>query len=123
MVLANVAAAEELERQHLPCMYRVHAPPSDEKLEALRSFLDGIGISLPPGDQLHPRDLDRVLRKAAGTADAPLVNEIVLRSQSGGIRRRQYRPFRPGFEPICAFHQPDPPLRRFAGAPRADLRA
>src|SRR6202012_1875581 len=36
MVLANVAAAEELERLHAPCMYRVHAPPSDEKLDALR---------------------------------------------------------------------------------------
>ena len=63
-------------------MYRVHAPPSDEKLAALRGFLNGIGISLPPGNQLHPRDLDRVLRKAADTADAQLVNEIMLRSQS-----------------------------------------
>ena len=41
MVLANVAAAEELERLHQPCMYRVHAPPSDEKLAALRDFLHG----------------------------------------------------------------------------------
>ena len=51
MVLANVAAAEELERLHQPCMYRVHAPPSEEKLEALRDFLHGFDISLPPGDQ------------------------------------------------------------------------
>ncbi|MCL2430265.1 MAG: RNB domain-containing ribonuclease, partial [Alphaproteobacteria bacterium] len=82
MVLANVAAAEELERRHAPCLYRVHAPPSKEKLEALRGFLNGMGISLPPGDRLHPRDLDRVLRKVAGTAEAPLVNEVMLRSQS-----------------------------------------
>jgi len=63
-------------------MYRVHAPPSDEKLAALRGFLHGLGISLPPGNQLHPRDLDRVLRKAAGTPDALVVNEVMLRSQS-----------------------------------------
>ncbi len=82
MVLANVAAAEELERRHQPAMYRVHAPPSEEKLGALRGFLGGIGISLPPGNQLHPRDLDRVLRGVAGTDAAPLVNEVMLRSQS-----------------------------------------
>lgn len=82
MVIANVAAAEELERRHAPCLYRVHAPPSKEKLEALRGFLHGMRISLPPGDQLHPRDLDRVLRKVAGTAEASLVNEVMLRSQS-----------------------------------------
>ena len=45
MVLANVAAAEELERLHQPCVYRVHAPPSEEKLEALRGFLRTLGIS------------------------------------------------------------------------------
>jgi ribonuclease R len=82
MVLANVAAAEELERLHAPCMYRVHAPPSDEKLEALRGFLSSLGVSLPPGNQLHPRDFDRVLRRYAGTTESQLISEVILRSQS-----------------------------------------
>jgi ribonuclease R len=82
MILANVAAAEELERLQRPCMYRVHAPPSDDKLEALRTVLHGLDLSLPPGDQLHPRDLDRLLQRVADTPEAPLINEIVLRSQS-----------------------------------------
>jgi ribonuclease R len=82
MVLANVCAAEELERLVRPCVYRVHPPPSDEKLEGLRAFLHGFDISLPPGNQIHPRDLDRVLKKVAGSEAAPLVNEVMLRSQS-----------------------------------------
>ena len=82
MVLANVAAAEELERLHQPAMYRVHAPPSEEKLASLRDFLHGLGISLPPGNQLHPRDLDRVLRRVTDTPESQLVNEVMLRSQS-----------------------------------------
>ena len=82
MILANVCAAEELERLHLPCMYRVHAPPSPEKLDNLRSFLNTLDISLAPGNKLHPRDLDRVLKLVAGTEKASLVNETVLRSQS-----------------------------------------
>jgi len=82
MVLANVAAAEELERLKRPCMYRVHAPPSDEKLANLRNFLASLDISLPIGRTLHPRDLDTVLKKVAGSEHAPLVNEVMLRSQS-----------------------------------------
>ena len=82
MVLANVAAAEELERLKRPCMYRVHAPPSDEKLANLRNFLATMDISLPAGNALHPRDLDHVLKKVAGTEQAPVVNEVMLRSQS-----------------------------------------
>jgi ribonuclease R len=82
MILANVAAADELERCHQPAMYRVHPPPSAEKLEALRGFVHTLGITLPPADRLHPRDLDRVLRRVAGRPEAPLVNEVILRSQS-----------------------------------------
>nr|WP_295739440.1 ribonuclease R [uncultured Acidocella sp.] len=82
MILANVCAAEELERLKLPCMYRVHAPPSPEKLDNLRSFLSTLDISLKPGDQLHPRDLDGILRLVAGTPAATMVNETMLRAQS-----------------------------------------
>ncbi len=82
MVLANVAAAEELERLQQPCMYRVHAPPSEEKVATLREFLATLDVSLPPGSQLHPRDLDRVLQQVAGKPEATLVNEVMLRSQS-----------------------------------------
>ncbi len=82
MVLANVAAAEELERLKRPCMYRVHAPPSDEKLANLRNFLATLDIALPIGRSLHPRDLDTVLQKVAGTEQAAMVNEVMLRSQS-----------------------------------------
>ena len=82
MILANVSAAEELERLHRPCMYRVHPPPSPEKLQNLRNFLSTLAISVPPGEQIHPRDLDHVLKLVAGTDKAMLVNETVLRSQS-----------------------------------------
>ncbi|OYV50984.1 MAG: ribonuclease R [Acidocella sp. 20-58-15] len=82
MILANVCAAEELERHKLPCMYRLHAPPSPEKIDNLRSFLATLDISLKAADQLHPRDLDHVLKLVAETDKAVLVNETMLRSQS-----------------------------------------
>jgi ribonuclease R len=82
MVLANVAAAEELERFRQPCIYRVHAPPSKEKINRLRAFLRGLNIRLPPGDRVHTRDLDHVLALANGTDHAAMVNDVMLRSQS-----------------------------------------
>jgi ribonuclease R len=39
-------------------------------------------VSLPPGNQLHPRDFDRVLRRFANTPESQLVSEVMLRSQS-----------------------------------------
>ncbi|NVN13377.1 RNB domain-containing ribonuclease, partial [Nguyenibacter vanlangensis] len=44
MVLANVAAAEELERRRRPCLYRVHAPPSPERAGAMRDSLSVMGF-------------------------------------------------------------------------------
>ncbi len=82
MVLANVAAAEELTSRRAPCVFRVHAPPTPEKLDTLRGVLKGFGMSLPAGNRLHPRDLDRALRRAASLPEAPLIHETVLRSLS-----------------------------------------
>lgn len=82
MVLANVAAAQELRRLRHPCMYRIHAPPSPEKIEALRAFLSTLELSLKPAGELRPADLEVILRQVAGRDSAAQVNEMVLRSQS-----------------------------------------
>jgi ribonuclease R len=82
MVAANVCAAEELERLRQPCMYRVHDRPSDEKLEGLRQFLQGLGIKLAPRNQIQPRDFSHVLEIVKERPDARLVNEAILRGQS-----------------------------------------
>ena len=112
MILANVAAAQELERLGRPCPYRIHAPPGADKLDALRTVLHGMDISLPPGDQLHPRDLDRLLRRVAGTAEAPLINEIMLRSQS----QAEYSPVNIGHFGLALprYAHFTSPIRRYA---------
>jgi ribonuclease R len=85
MILANVAAAEELEARRRPCMYRIHDAPNPEKVAALRDVLDGLGVpglALAKGQAPRPELFNRVLRRAAGTPVAPLVNELVLRAQA-----------------------------------------
>jgi ribonuclease R len=82
MILANVAAAETLERAHVPLIYRVHDEPSLEKVEALRKFLETLHISLPKGGVLRPEQFNRILDRVKGQDVEKLVNEVVLRSQA-----------------------------------------
>ena len=46
MVLANVAAAREMRRLHVPGLHRVHPPPEQRKLDALKGTLQVLGIDL-----------------------------------------------------------------------------
>jgi len=82
MILANVAAAETAERAKLPLIYRVHDEPSLEKVEALRTFLQTLHISLPKGGVLRGEQFNHILAKVKGGDVETLVNEIVLRTQS-----------------------------------------
>ncbi|HHO58871.1 MAG TPA: VacB/RNase II family 3'-5' exoribonuclease, partial [Thiotrichales bacterium] len=43
MIAANVCAAKYIAKSKLPCLYRVHESPTDEKLEDLRGFLRELG--------------------------------------------------------------------------------
>ncbi len=82
MILANVAAAETLERARVPLIYRVHDEPSPEKLVALHEFLATLDIRLAKGQAMRPGDFNKILARVKGTEHETLVNEVVLRSQA-----------------------------------------
>ena len=54
MILANVAAAETLERHGSVLIYRVHDEPSLEKMRALGEVLASVGIKLPKAGAVRP---------------------------------------------------------------------
>ena len=85
MIQANVAAAETLEAKRAAVIYRVHEPPSKEKLEALREFLAGLDLKLPGAGSLKPGDFNKVLKRAKSMPVTDLINEIVLRSQAQAV--------------------------------------
>jgi ribonuclease R len=88
MIAANVAAAETLEGQRQLCMYRVHDSPDPAKLAALREFLEGLeteGLRLAKGQVVRPHHFNELLHHAAGTPYAPMINELVLRSQAQAV--------------------------------------
>ena len=82
MILANVAAAETLEAQHSPLLYRAHDSPSVEKLNDLIEFLGTIGVKLARGDRVRPSHFNGVLSRVKGQGVEALVNEVVLRAQA-----------------------------------------
>ena len=85
MVLANVAAAEALEKAHTPLIYRVHDQPSKEKLFAFSDYLKTIGMNFAKGQVMKPSVFNRIL---AGAKDGPhehVMNDVVLRTQAQAI--------------------------------------
>ncbi|WP_445500529.1 ribonuclease R [Microvirga sp. G4-2] len=82
MILANVAAAEALEKAQSDLIYRVHDEPSLEKMRALSEVLASIGLKLPTQGALKPELFNRILRSVDGTEHQLFINEVVLRSQS-----------------------------------------
>jgi len=82
MILANVAAAEMLEKQALPLIYRVHDEPTLEKVHALQEFLKTLDLPFAKSGALRPSLFNRVLMQVKGHDSEPLVNEVVLRSQA-----------------------------------------
>ncbi|MEE8545477.1 MAG: ribonuclease R [Alphaproteobacteria bacterium] len=82
MIAANQAAAETLAGGRTPCMYRVHEPPSEEKLRALRDFLDSLDLGLARAATVTPAHFNRVIASVAGSPHDRLVNEVILRAQS-----------------------------------------
>ena len=82
MILANVAAAEMLEKKSLPLIYRVHDEPTLEKVHNLQEFLKTLDLPFAKSGALRPALFNRVLAQVKGHDSEPLVNEVVLRSQA-----------------------------------------
>ncbi len=82
MVLANVAAAEELVAKKTPLLFRVHEEPSLDKIESLREVAEASGFTLAKGQVLKTAHLNRLLEQAEGTEFDELLNISALRSMT-----------------------------------------
>ncbi len=82
MIAANVAAAKALEAKTAPVVYRVHEPPSREKLMALKDYLATFDRKLALGQVITPALFNRMMKGVTDPAEKPLLMEAVLRSQT-----------------------------------------
>ena len=82
MIAANVAAAKALEAKKAPVMYRVHEPPSRDKLVALKDYLATFDISFALGQVVKPSTFNQLIAKIGEAEEKPQIMEMILRSQT-----------------------------------------
>ncbi|MCB2079267.1 MAG: VacB/RNase II family 3'-5' exoribonuclease, partial [Novosphingobium sp.] len=82
MIAANVAAAKALESKASPVVYRIHEPPTREKLIALKDYMATFGKKLALGQVITPGLFNRMIKDVADDAEKALIMEAVLRSQT-----------------------------------------
>ena len=113
MIAANVAAAKALEAKKAPVMYRVHEPPSREKLVALKDYLETFGISFALGQVVRPGTFNSILAKLdVEDPTRPQIMEQVLRSQT----QAYYAPANAGHFGLAlgSYGHFTSPIRRYA---------
>lgn len=88
MILANVAAAQQLEALKAPCIYRIHDVPSMEKIFIFRELVEGLGFSFPKSQAVTPRSFLHLIKAAHGTPHQQLISQLTLRTQA----QAQYHP-------------------------------
>src|SRR3546814_12304095 len=63
-------------------MYRIHEPPSREKLAALKEYLGTFDIEFTLGQVIKPGTFNRLLERVGDVAHRPQVMEQILRTQT-----------------------------------------
>ena len=85
MLAANVCAADFMKRNKHPGLYRIHAGPTAEKLENLRTFLRGMGLSLGGGETPHASDYAALMAQIRDRPDAQMLQTMLLRSMQQAV--------------------------------------
>jgi ribonuclease R len=112
MIAANVAAARALEAKKAPVMYRVHEPPSREKLVALRDYLSTFGIEFALGQVIKPGTFNRIIERLGDGDGREEIMEQLLRTQM----QARYGPERLGHFglALATYAHFTSPIRRYA---------
>lgn len=112
MIAANVAAARALEAKKAPVMYRVHEPPSREKLVALKDYLATFDVEFALGQVIKPGTFNRIIERIGDADFRPEIMEQVLRTQM----QARYSPERLGHFglALATYAHFTSPIRRYA---------
>ena len=85
MLTANVCAADLMERHKHAGVFRIHASPTEEKLNQLRTFLKQVGLHLGGGNSPSASDYAELMPKVKARPDAILLQTMMLRSMQQAV--------------------------------------
>ena len=81
MLAANETVAQDYFWQELPFVYRTHEVPDTEKIKKLSTFINNFGYNIHIGsDEVHPKELQKLLTKIEDTPVEGLISRLTLRS-------------------------------------------
>lgn len=81
MLIANETVAQDYFWQELPFVYRTHDTPDPEKIQNLSLFINNFGYSIRISqDEIHPKELQKLLGKIEDTPEEALISRLTLRS-------------------------------------------
>lgn len=81
MLIANETVAQDSFWQELPFVYRTHENPDPEKIHKLSAFINNFGYTIHIGtDEIHPKELQKLLEKIDGSQQEALISRLTLRS-------------------------------------------
>ena len=81
MLIANETVAEDYYWQQVPFVFRTHDNPDPEKIMALGAFINNFGYAIKMSNEdVHPKELQKLLDKIEGTNEEALISRLTLRS-------------------------------------------
>ena len=89
MLAANETVAQHFYWMELPFVYRIHDVPDGERIGKLAAFINNFGYYMKAvgrtgqktsGEEVHPKEIQKLLSRIAGTPEEPLISRLALRS-------------------------------------------
>ena len=112
MLIANETVATDYFWQEIPFVYRIHDRPDSEKIKKLSTFINNFGYTLHIGtDEIHPKELQKLLMKIEGSEEEALISRLTLRS----MKQAKYTTMNTGHFGLAANHYCHftSPIRRY----------
>ena len=120
MLAANETVAQHFYWLEVPFLYRVHDVPDAERIQRLSTFINNLGYYIKAvgrnagkvsGGEVHPKEIQKLLDKIAGTSEEAMISRLALRS----MKQAKYSVESSGhFGLACRFYSHfTSPIRRY----------
>lgn len=89
MLAANETVAQHFYWMELPFVYRVHDVPDADRLQKLSAIISNFGYSMKAvgkakskvsSEEIHPKEIQKLLARIAGTPEEAMISRMALRS-------------------------------------------
>lgn len=111
MLAANETVAEEYFCREIPFLYRTHEAPEEDKVKKLSTFINNFGYHIHMGNEIRPKEIQKLLEKVEGTPQEALISRLALRS----MKQARYTPENAGHFGLAAQYYTHftSPIRRY----------